>query len=72
MDPDVWRKKEAFEQKTFILVNPVGQWKCGGHLPHQRGGLLVGSQGEGHECLIPLERVEGVELGEVLPEGLIE
>ena len=28
--PDVWREmveKEAFEQKTFILVNPVGQWK---------------------------------------------
>ena len=28
--PDVWREiieKEAFEQKTFILVNPVRPWK---------------------------------------------
>ena len=28
--PDVWRemiKKEVFEQKTFIFVNPVGQGK---------------------------------------------
>ena len=52
--------EEAFEEKTFILVNPVGQWQQGAHLPHQLGGLLVSSQGEGHEFLIPLERVEGV------------
>ena len=61
--PDVWREmieKEAFEEKTFILVNPVGQWQQGAHLPHQLGGLLVSGQGEGHEFLIPLERVEGV------------
>ena len=28
--PDVWREmieEEAFEQKTFILLNPVGQGK---------------------------------------------
>ena len=52
-------EKEAFEEKTFILVNPVGQWQQGAHLSHQLGGLLVSGQGEGHEFLIPLERVEG-------------
>ena len=41
------------------------------NLPHQCVGLLVGGQGEGHECLIPLERVEDVELGEALPEELV-
>ena len=61
--PDVWREmieKEAFEEKTFILVNPVGQWQQGAHLSHQLGGLLVSSQVEGHEFMIPLERVECV------------
>ena len=58
--PDVWREmieKEAFEEKTFLLVNPVGQGQQGAYLPHQLGGLLVSGQGEGHEFLIPLERV---------------
>ena len=71
---DVWREmieKESFEQKTFIFVNSVGQEKQGAQLRHQCGGLLIGGQGEGHECLILLERVEGVELGEALPEGLV-
>ena len=61
--PDVWREmieKEAFEEKTFILVNPVGQGQQGAHLPRQFGGLLVSGQGKGHKFLIPLERVEGV------------
>ena len=31
----------------------------------------MGGQGEEHECMIPLKRVEGVELSEALPEGLI-
>ena len=53
-------EKEAFEEKTFNLVNPVGEGQQGAHLPHQLGGLLVSGQGEGHELLIPLERVEGV------------
>ena len=61
--PDVWREmieKEAFEEKAFTLVNPVGQRQQVQHLPHQLGGLLVSGQGEGHELLIPLERVESV------------
>ena len=53
-------KKEAFEEKAFILVNPVAQRQQGQHLPHKLGGLLVSGQVEGHEFLIPLERVEGV------------
>ena len=34
--PDVWREmiqNEAFEEKSFILVNPVGQRQQGQHLP---------------------------------------
>ena len=61
--PDVWRemiKKETFKEKAFIVVNPVGLRQQGQHLPHQLGGLLISGQGEGHELLIPLERVEGV------------
>ena len=29
VSPDVWREmieKETFEEKTFFLVNPVGEW----------------------------------------------
>ena len=40
VSPDVWRemiKKEAFEEKAFILVNPEGQRQQGQH-PHQLGG----------------------------------
>ena len=61
--PDVWREmieKDTFNEKAFIVVNPVGLRQQGQHLPHQLGGLLVSGQGEGHELLIPLERVEGV------------
>ena len=64
-------EKEAFKEKACIIVNPVGLRQQGQHLPHQLGGLLVSGQGEGHELLIPLERVEGVQLGEALLEGLI-
>ena len=64
-------KKESFEKKTFIFANSVGQGKQDAHPPHQHGGLLVSGQGEGYECLIPLERVEGVKLSEALPEGLV-
>ena len=53
-------KEESSEEKALILVNPVGQRHQGQHLPHQLGGFLVSGQGEGHELLIPLERVEGV------------
>ena len=52
-------------------MNSVVLGEKGAHLPHQSGGLLVGCQGERHDCLIPLERVEGVELGKALPGGLI-
>ena len=54
------KEKEAFEEKTFILVNPVGQGQQGAHLTHQLGGLFISGQGEGHEFLIPLDRIEGV------------
>ena len=64
-------EKETFNEKAFIVVNSVGLRQQGQHLPHQLGGLLVSGQGEGHELLIPLERVEGVQLGEALLEGLI-
>ena len=57
-------EKETFNEKAFIVVNSVGLRQQGQHLPHQLGGLLVSGQGEGHELLIPLERVEGVQLGE--------
>ena len=63
MGPDVWREmieKEAFEEKKFLLANPVGHGQQGAHPPHQPGGLLVRGQGEGHEFLIPLERDGGV------------
>ena len=53
-------KEESSEEKALILVNPVGQRHQGQHLPHQLGGFLVSGQGERHELLIPLERVEGV------------
>ena len=46
---------ESFEQKTIILVHPVVQREQGAHLSYQ---------GERHKSLIPLERIEGVELGE--------
>ena len=52
-------------------MNPVGQGKQGAHPPHQPGGFLVSGQGEGQEFLIPLEWVEGLQLGEALLEGLI-
>ena len=71
---DVWRemiKKETFEQETFILVNSVGQREKRAYLLHIGGGYLFGSQGEQHECLIILERVESVELGEAFLEGLV-
>ena len=50
----------SYEQVTIVLVNPVVQREQAAHLPHQGGGLLVGSQGERHENLVHLERVEGV------------
>ena len=55
----------SFEQETIILVHPAVQREQGAHLPHQGGELLVGGQGETHAILLPLEGVEGVELGEV-------
>ena len=64
-------EKETFNEKAFIVENSVGLRQQGQHLPHQLGGLLVSAQGEGQELLIPLERVEGVQLGEALLEGLI-
>ena len=72
--PDVWGEmieKETFAQETFILVYSAVQRKQGAHLSHQGGGFLAGSQGEGHECLIPLERVEDVELSEAFLERLV-
>ena len=74
MGPDVWRemiKKEAFKEEASIVLNPVGLRQQEQHLPHQLGGLLVSCQDEGHELLIPLERVEGVQLGEAFLERLI-
>ena len=53
-------EKETFNKNAFIVVKPVGLRQQGQHLPHQLGGFLVSGQGEGHELLIPLERVEGV------------
>ena len=53
-------KEETPEEKALILLNPVGLRQQGQHLPHQLGQFLVSGQGEGHELLIPLERVESV------------
>ena len=41
------------------------QRKQATHLAHQGGQLLVRRQGEGHQSLVPLEGVPGVEFGEV-------
>ena len=41
------------------------------HLTHECRRFLVSCQGEGHQGLIPLERVQHVQVGEVLLEGLV-
>ena len=41
------------------------------HLAHQCGWLLVHYQGEGHQNLVPLEGVKGVEFREAFLEGLV-
>ena len=60
--------EKSFEQETIILVHPVVQREQEAHLPHQSGGLLIGGQGETHKSLLPLEGVEGLELGEAFLE----
>ena len=64
-------KEEALEHKKSILVNSVTQGKQAAHLAHQDGWVLIRRQGEGHQSLVPLERVQGVEFCEVFLEGLI-
>ena len=48
------------------------QRKLTTHLTHQGGRFLVRHQGEGHQSLVSLEGVQGMERSEALLEGLIQ
>ena len=64
-------KEEPLEHEALCIVNPVMERQEATHLTHQGGWVLISSQGEGHESLIALELVWGVELGEAFLQGLI-
>ena len=74
MGAGVWGQvgeEETLEHEAFNLVDPMIQRKQAPHLSHQGGLLLLGCQGERHQCLVSLEGVQGVEFSEVCFEGRI-
>ena len=64
-------EEEAPEHEAFSLVHPMIHREQATHLAHQDGWRLVCCQGEGHQSLVPLEGVQGVELREAFHEGLV-
>ena len=70
--PVLWGQlleKEPLEYEELGLVDPVIQRKQTAHLANQGRGFLVFCQGEGHQSLVSLEGVQGMELCETLLEG---
>ena len=61
-------EEETPEHEALSLVGPMIHREQATHLAHQDGWRLVCCQGEGHQSLVPLEGVQGVEFSEMCLE----